>query len=51
MKKIDAVQTVRKIRDKQKLETTGKTTQEIIAYYREKAHKLSQQNNPVPSKL
>ena len=41
MKKIKAVEMVRAIRDKQALETEGKSTDDIIAYFRKKAGKLS----------
>jgi hypothetical protein len=40
MKKIDTIKMVRKTRDKQGKEITGKTTQEVIDYYRKKARDL-----------
>jgi hypothetical protein len=41
MKKIDAITMVRKIRDKQSKEIAGKTTQDIINYYRKKASEIT----------
>jgi len=41
MKKIDAVKMVRRIRDQQSMETAGKSTQEIIGYFRKKAEKIA----------
>ncbi len=41
MKKIDAVDIVRSIRDQQSKDTLGKTPQEIIAYFRDKAGNIS----------
>lgn len=40
MKKIDAVEIVRRIRDKQNEETSGKSPKEIIEYYRRKAKQI-----------
>ncbi len=42
MKKIDAVKMVRRIRDQQSKETAGKSTQEIIDYFRKKAEKIAE---------
>ena len=42
MKKIDAVKMVRNIRDKQTKDTSGKSPQEIIDYFRRKAGKISE---------
>ena len=42
MKKIDAVAIVRNIRDKQNKDTSGKSPQEIVEYYRRKAGKISE---------
>jgi len=39
--KIDAVKMVRKIRDQQSAETAGKSTQDIIGYFRKKAERIS----------
>ena len=41
MKKIEAVTVVRKIRDKQSNDIAGKTTQEIIEYFRKKACEIA----------
>jgi len=41
MKRTDAVEMVRKIRDKQNKDTSGKSPQEIIAYFRKKAGELA----------
>jgi hypothetical protein len=41
MKKINAVEMVRSIRDQQSKDTLGKTHQEIIAYFRSKAGKIT----------
>lgn len=40
MKKIDAIEMVRNIRDKHSAETAGKSPQEIIDYFRKKAAKI-----------
>ncbi len=40
MKKIDAVEMVRNIRDKQSKEIAGKSSQEIINYFRRKAGRI-----------
>jgi len=40
MKKIDAIQMVRKIRDQQNKDTSKKTQKEIIDYFRKKAMKF-----------
>ena len=42
MEKIDTVAMVRKIRDKQNKEIEGKSTAEIIKYFRSKAGKITQ---------
>lgn len=47
MKKIDAVKMVRKIRDQQSKETAGKSTQEIIDYFRKKAEKITGETEPL----
>lgn len=41
MKKIDTIKMVRKIRDKQSKDTVGKSTEEIIDYFRKKAGEIS----------
>ena len=41
MKKIDAIDIIRSIRENQYKETKGKTNKEIIAYFRQKAAKFS----------
>ena len=41
MKKIDAVEMVRKIRDKQNKDISGKSAKEIIDYFRKKAGELA----------
>jgi len=43
MKKIDAVNEVRKIRDKQSKDIAGKTTREIIEYFRKKADRIAKE--------
>lgn len=43
MKKIDAVEIVRNIRDKQNKDTWGKSPEEIIDYFRRKARKIAEQ--------
>ncbi|MFQ5708374.1 MAG: hypothetical protein ACE5HO_13035 [bacterium] len=43
MKKIDAVEMVRNIRDKQSKDTTGSSPKEIIDYFRRKARKIAEQ--------
>jgi len=40
MKKIDAIQLVREIRDQQSKELAGKSTQEMIIYFHKKASTL-----------
>ena len=40
MKKIDSVEMVRNIRDRQNKEISGKSPQEIIDYFRRKAGKI-----------
>ncbi len=42
MKKIDAVEMVRNIRDKQNKDTSGKSPQEIIDYFRRKAREIAE---------
>ena len=42
MKKIDTVKMVRNIRDKQNRETSGKSSGEIIDYFRRKARKIAE---------
>ena len=42
MKKIDSVEMVRKIRDKQNRDNTGKSPREIIEYFRGKAKKITE---------
>ncbi len=42
MKKIDAVEIVRNIRDKQSKDTSGKSPKEIIEYFRKKAKKIAE---------
>ena len=42
MKKIDAVEMVRNIRDKQNKDTSGKSPKEIIDYFRSKAKEVSE---------
>ncbi len=42
MEKIDAVEMVRKIRDKQHEDIAGKSPQEIIDYFRRKAVEVAQ---------
>ena len=42
MKKIDAVEMVRTIRDKQLKDTLGKSPQETIDYFRAKAAKIAE---------
>ncbi|MGH7885767.1 MAG: hypothetical protein ACRENO_08750 [Thermodesulfobacteriota bacterium] len=39
MKKIDSIEMVRNIRDKQNKDITGKSAKEIIDYFRKKAKK------------
>jgi len=41
MKKTDAVSIVRKIRDKQNKEITGKSAQDIIVYFHKKASEIA----------
>lgn len=41
MKKIDAVEMVRNIRDKQNKDTSGKSPQEIVDYFRRKAEEFA----------
>lgn len=43
MKKINAVKMVRKIRDRQNRDTSGKSPKEIIDYFRRKAGKIAKQ--------
>ena len=40
MKKIDAVEMVRHIRDQQNQDTSGKTPREMIDYFRNKAERI-----------
>lgn len=42
MKKIDAVEMVRNIRDKQNKAISGKSPQEIIEYFRRRAAEISE---------
>ncbi len=42
MKKINAVEMVRNIRDKQNEDTSGKSPKEIIDYFRRKARKIAE---------
>jgi len=42
MKKIDAVEMVRNIRDKQNKDISGKSPNEIIDYFRRKARKIAE---------
>jgi hypothetical protein len=42
MKKTDAVELVRNIRDKQNKDTSDKSPQEIIDYFRKKAAKIAE---------
>ena len=42
MKKINAVEMVRNIRDKQNKDTAGKSPQEMIDYFRKKAEKIAE---------
>ena len=41
MKRIDAVEMVRRIRDKQNKDTSGESPQEIVDYFRKKAGELA----------
>jgi hypothetical protein len=42
MKKIDAVKIVRNIRDKHNIDIAGKSSEEMIDYFRKKARKIAE---------
>ncbi len=50
MEKIDVAKMVRQIRDRQSKDTDGKSAQEVIEYFRNKAKELQEKAGAIASK-